>query len=223
MPRRKIVIATSETYHIMIRSIAQIPIFKQTRDYFRALEATDYYRYGDIPISLSHYKRLRKDVKEAFMKNLKKHKTIIDIYSFSLMPNHCHFLLKQNQNKGISNFMSNFQNSYAHYFNTKYQRTGGLFQSMFKAVHIETDEQLLHVSRYIHLNPVTAYLIEIGKLKNYPWTSFPDYIKENKPQFIDLSLILSFFKNKNAYKKFVFDQAGYQRELQNIKHLLLEK
>lgn len=223
MPRRKIVLTTDEIYHVATRSIAQVPIFEQTRDYLRALEAIDYYRYTNTSISFSHYKRLQKEVKEAFIKNLRKHKTLINILSFCLMPNHCHLLLKQNQDEGISTFMSNYQNSYAKYFNTKYKRVGGLFQSMFKAVRIETDEQLLHVSRYIHLNPASAYLIEIEQLKTYPWSSFPEYLNEQGREFVDTELTLSLFKTRDDYKKFVFDQADYQRELQTIKHLLLEK
>ena len=223
MPRRRTFLATKQIYHTINRSIARIPIFEKQRDYQRAIEAIDFYRYNNPTISLSHYKRLPKEVKEAFTKRLRKKPVLIDILAFCLMPNHCHFLLKQNQDKGISTFMSNFQNSYAKYFNTKYKRMGGLFQSMFKAVRIETDEQLLHVSRYIHLNPVSAYLIEVEQLKIYPWSSFPEYLNEQAREFVDTELILSFFKTRDDYQKFVFDQAEYQRELQNIKHLILER
>lgn len=223
MPRRKTILATGEIYHVITRSIAQIPIFDGQRDYQRAIEAIDFYQHSNPTISLSHYKRLPKEVKEAFTKRLRKKATLIDILAFCIMPNHLHFLLKQKKNKGVSEFMRKFQDSYAKYFNTKYDRIGGLFQSMFKAVHIETNEQFLHVSRYIHLNPVSAYLIEIGQLTNYPWSSFPEYINKEFRQFTNTKPILSFFKNRKDYKKFVFDQAEYQRELQNIKHLILER
>lgn len=223
MPRRKTILVTDEIYHIVTRSIAQIPIFEGQRNYQKAIEAVDFYRYSNPTISLSHYKRLPKEVKEAFTKRLRKQKTLIDILAFCLMPNHLHFLLKQNQNKGISTFMRKFQDSYAKHFNIKYNRVGGLFQAMFKAVRIETNEQLLHVSRYIHLNPVSAYLIEIEQLKTYPWSSFPEYLNEQGREFVNTELILSFFKTRDDYKKFVFDQADYQRELQAIKHLVLEK
>jgi len=222
MPRRKIIFANEEIYHVINRSIAQAPIFKGKRDYQRALEVIDFYRYK-TPLSFSHYKRLLKEERQKFLENLYKNKPFIEILAFCLMPNHCHFLLKQIQNKGIPNFMRNFQDSYARYFNAKYKRTGALFQSMFMAVRIETEEQLVHVSRYIHLNPVTAYLIEIKKLENYPWCSFSDYLNPGTYQFVNSNLILSLFKTRRSYKKFVFDQAEYQRELQKIKHLILEE
>ena len=223
MPYRKTIFATNETYHIVNRSIAQIPIFKETRDYQRVLEVIDFYRYIKPPLSFSHYKRLPKEDKEKFIKSLRKQKTLIEIIAFCLMPNHSHFLLKQNEKKGISIFMRNFQDSYARYFNAKYKRAGGLFQSMFKAIRIETDEQFLHVSRYIHLNPVSAFLIEIRDLESYRWSSFPEYINPSRSLFTNPNFILSFFKTRSVYKKFVFNQADYQRELAKIKHLVLEK
>lgn len=70
------------------------------------------------------------------------------------MPNHFHFLIEQTADKGIASHMQRFINSYAHYVNIKYKRVGPLFQGLFKGVLIESDEQFLHVSRYIHLNPL---------------------------------------------------------------------
>lgn len=223
MPYRKTILANDQVYHIVNRSIGQIPIFKEVKNYQRALEAIDYYRYDKSPLSFSHFKLLPKESREKFIINLRKHKSLTEIIAFCLMPNHCHFLLKQLGNRGISNFMRNFQNSYARYFNVRYKRTGGLFQSMFKAVRVETDEQLLHVSRYIHLNPVSAYLIEMEELENYPWSSFGMYMDLMEFEFVNPKIIQSFFKTKKDYKKFVSNQAEYQRELQTIKHLILEK
>lgn len=223
MPYRKIVLANNEIYHVVNRSIAQIPIFKGIRDYQRTLEVIDFYRYIKPSLSFSHYKRLPKKEKQIFYENLKKKKHLVGILAFCLMPNHSHFLLRQRQDNGISTFMRNFQNSYARYFNTKYKRAGAVFQAMFKAVRIETDEQLMHVSRYIHLNPVSAYLIEINELKNYPWSSYPIYLGKSKSHFINLDSILFHFKTRSTFEKFVFDQADYQRKLQRIKNLALEE
>ena len=137
------------------------------------------------------------------------------------MPNHFHFLIRGLTETGIKEFISNFQNSYAKYFNIKNDRTGSLFQPMFKAVRIESDKQLIHVSRYIHLNPITSYLIETKDLNKYPWSSYSEYIN-NIESFIEKDLILNFFKSAKDYKKFVLDQVEYQRELDKIKHLVLE-
>ena len=218
MPRRKTLIITGEIYHVFNRSIARQPIFLNKRDYRRAIETIDFYRLQKLPLKFSRFKHLPEEQKAILLKNSQPQ---IEILAFCIMPNHVHFLLKAIQEKAISSFMNNFQHSYAKYFNTKNDRTGALFQSMFKAVRIETDEQLLHVSRYIHLNPVTSFLINIDSLPSYPWCSFKDYI-EPGDFIVSTNQILNYFKSKEEYKEFVLDQADYQRELDKAKHLMLE-
>ena len=88
------------------------------------------------------------------------------------MPNHFHLLIKQNIDRDYD-ILSNLQNGYTKYFNTKYSRDGHLFQGPFKAVKIDSEEQLLHVSRYIHLNPYSSGMLNnITDLDNYEWASF---------------------------------------------------
>lgn len=94
---------------------------------------------------------------------------------------------------------------------------------MFKAVRIETDEQLLHVSRYIHLNPVSSAIIRFEELEKYPWSSFGEYLTDNiSDSIIKKGIVLQHFSSQKKYKLFVFDQADYQRELENIKHLIID-
>ncbi len=222
MPYRKIPIVAGEIYHVFNRSVAKQPIFLNKRDFNRAIECIKFYQHGDLPFRFSHYNRLPKEQKDKITEMIKNNPKIIEILTYCLMPNHIHFLLKGLTENGVIKFMSNFQNSYAKYFNTKTERTGTLFQPMFQAVRIESDEQLIHVNRYIHLNPVTAYLIKnIGELDQYPWSSYPDYF-DNSETFINKELILNYFKNISAYRQFVSDQVDYQRKLDNIKHLALE-
>lgn len=224
MPYRNLVFTNEEIYHVYNRAVAKIPIFKQKRDCERYLNVIDYYRYNNTPFRYSFLNRLNKEQKENTIKNLhKENSRLVEIYAYCLMPNHFHFLVKQLEFNGIAGFMRNIQNSYAKYINTKYNRTGALFQALFKAVRIETTEQLLHVSRYIHLNPVLAYIISIEQLEQYLWSSFPDYIKEKEiTPFINTRYVLENFKSPIKYKEFVFDQADYQRELEDIKHLTFD-
>jgi putative transposase len=150
-------------------------------------------------------------------------KSLVEILSFCLMPNHFHFILKQTEDEGISSFISKLTNSYTRYFNTKHKRNGHLFQGKFKAIRVETEEQLLHLSRYIHLNPLTSHLIKgVAGLKQYPHSSFPEYIEEAESGLCKKEYILETFANATAYKKFVLNQADYQKELEYIKHLVLE-
>lgn len=94
---------------------------------------------------------------------------------------------------------------------------------MFKAVRIETDEQLIHVGRYIHLNPLTAYVVrDFENLDKYKWSSYSTYMGKLKSEMIDSSKILSYFSSIDKFIEFTKDQVTYQRELDQIKHLLLE-
>lgn len=223
MPYRKTVLATGEIYHVLNRGIAQAPIFLSKRDYLRFLNLISFYRFSAPPLSYSHYERLSIEDKKEFIGNMeKKHPLLVEIYTYCLMPNHFHFLLKQIINNGISIMLSNLQNGYAKYFNLRHKRQGALFQSMFKAVLIETDAQFLHVSRYVHLNPCTSFLVEVKDLPNYPWSSFPEYMGEKSSSFLSTNQILNMVGSRRKYKDFVFDQAEYQRKLGIVKHLILE-
>ena len=119
--------------------------------------------------------------------------------------------------------MGSIQNGYGKYFNMKYDRTGPVFQPAFQAVRIETDEQLLQVTRYTHLNPSTGFLMKIEKLLSYTWSSLPGYIdnKEAYP-FVNSRMVVDLSGGNERYRSFVFNQAGYQRELGVIKHLTFE-
>lgn len=163
-----------------------------------------------------------------------KRKFLVEMIAFCLMPNHFHLLLKQVQENGISAFTGNFTNSYTRYFNTKQKRIGPLFQGKFKAVRVETNEQLLHLSRYIHLNPYSSYLIKtLDKLENYPYSSFSEYLYPKKIFNCEKEIIFHDFKDVSSYKrslqvsetykKFILNQADYQRRLQTVKHLALEE
>lgn len=224
MSSRRMPLVTGEIYHIFNRSIAREPIFYKSADYRRFLEITDFYRFNNPGLRFSFYNRLPIIQRNDFLASLyHSDDKLLKIFSFSLMPNHFHFLTKQIQEDGIKKFVSQIENSYAKYFDTKYQRTGGLFQTMFKAVRIETDEQLIHVIRYIHLNPLTSFLLKTAEEnEKYPWSSYTDYLNQRNLPFVDKELFKSYFQTAEKLKSFINDQANYQRVLNQIKHLLLE-
>lgn len=222
MPGRIIPLVTNQIYHVFNRGIDKRPTFTSKRECSRALDTISYYRFLKPTLRLSKFLTLDKERRQRLQERFKDSSTLVQILCFCLMPNHFHFLLRQNQDRGISKFLSNFQNSYTRYFNTKHERDGSLFLDQFKAVRIETDEQLLHVSRYIHLNPYTGYVINtLDQLKAYPWSSLPAYLQ--KPmEYVDTSLVLNFFVNSKKHHEFIIDQADYQRKLDKIKHLIFE-
>ncbi len=222
MPGRKTPIVTHEIYHVFNRGINRQPTFTDKKEYQRAKWAIYFYQYSKPPLSLSKFLSLEDQRKQDMLNLLKKSTKQVGILSYCLMPNHFHILLTQQEEGGIAKFLSNFQNSYTRYFNKKHQRDGSIFLDQFKAVRAENDEQFVHLTRYIHLNPFTAYVVKtLKELEQYQWCSFKDYL-EGDDQIVDSELVMKFFKNINEYRKFVLDQANYQRELKRIEHMLLE-
>lgn len=224
MPYRRFPLVNGEIYHVFNRSIAKQQIFHNYYDYDRIIQLVNYYRFSKLPLRFSFYKRLPKEIKEEFTKKyLIKNVPMLDIIAYCIMPNHFHFLLKPNKQNAISDFMRNIQNGYSKYYNLKYNRTGSLFQFMFKAVHIERDEQLLHVCRYIHLNPITAHIVTEHDFENYIWSSLNYYLStSNNDSFINSAEVMANFKSIMDFRNFMLDQIEYQRELNKIKHLVFK-
>jgi putative transposase len=163
MQHRSTVFATDEIYHIYNRTVGREQIFTTKSLLLHIFETIEFYQYPQI-IRLSEFKKLNREARELYLFRLKEKSPIVDIYAFSFMPNHYHLLLKQTAENGIRHFISLLQNSYAKYFNTRYDRHGSLFQSPFQGKWIENDEQFMHISRYIHLNHVTSYVIPFEEL-----------------------------------------------------------
>jgi putative transposase len=224
MPGRKIPLVTNQFYHVLNRGISLQPAFVTRRDYQRAIEVLVYYQNEKPPLRYSQFLALTNKRRKQILDGLsEKREFLVEIIAYCLMPNHFHFMIKQLKKEGISKFMSNFTNSYTRYFNVKNKRNGPLFEGKFKAIRIETDEQLLHLSRYIHLNPYSSYVVKTLKdLKNYAFSSFSEYLGNAEINICSKEIVLGQFKNVELYKKFVFDQADYQKRLEEIKHLTLE-
>ena len=145
------------------------------------------------------------------------------------MPNHFHFLIQQLTPNAISRFLSNLCNSHSRYFNVKYETVGSLFQGRFKAKKVDKDEYLVHLSRYIHLNPVELFSY-LGKgafeqLCQYRWSSLPLYLTGNSNEIVNPQRVLSYFSSKNPtadYRNFI--EANIQLKVDpTIEHLAFEE
>lgn len=196
--------------------------FTDKRELDRAQNVLKFYRHKETPIRFSQLINQPVDVRNRLLSHLYMSERLVDVLSYCLMPNHFHLLLKQNIDYGISIFVSNFTNAYTKYFNSKNQRNGPLFQGTFKAVLVETDEQLLHLSRYIHINPVISSIIDEDKLDNYFYSSYPEYISLSDNEITQKDIILNGFKSSKQYENFVRNQIDYAKKLDLVKHLILE-
>lgn len=224
MPARNTPLVNGEIYHLFNRGNGSIPIFKSAYDYRKFIEIFLYYQNTNPPIRLSQFNNLLQDKKLQIEKELQiKKDFLVEILAYCLMPNHFHLLVKQIKDNGIYNFARKISDSYSHHFNIKNERKGSIFEGRFKATRVETNDQLLHISRYIHLNPHSSFLIkDIFSLKNYSFSSFPEYLGLTSNSHCQKEIILCQFKDIQSYQNFVFDQADYQRTLDQIKHQTFE-
>lgn len=215
MPRRNLILATGEIYHVFNRGVEKRPLFTNNREFQQFFERVEFYqRNRSVRFSYLSGQQRQEIITQ------KQGSLLVEIVCYCLMPNHFHFILKQASENGIKEFIRKSTDSYGKYFNLLHDRSGPLFQGHFKAVRIETDSQLLHVSRYIHINPLTAHLVK--KPEDYHWSSYSEYLGL-APAICSQDIILDQFRTRKAYQKFVVDLVDFNKKLENLEHLLLEK
>ncbi len=209
---------TGETYHIYNRGVAKQPLFRDESDFLQFLLGLSFYRESKPETSLATAKKLQSVDEQT---QGEPDQPLVEILAFCLMPNHFHLLVRQTTNGGISTFMSRVLNSFTRYANTRQQRVGTMFQGTFRAVHITSDEQLLHVSRYIHLNPFVARLVD--HTVEYRWSSYSNYLRDQPTRLCHPGFVLELSGGADRYQEFVDDYASYARDFALIKDLVLEK
>ena len=212
MALRKEPLVTGEIYHVFNRGVEKRSIVIDDHDRERWLLGLNYYRYENTPIQLSLASQ------ETFG-NLHG-QCLVRILAYCLMPNHFHLLLEPLVESGASHFLQKFMLSYSRYFNQRHQRVGSLFQGRFQSRRIPTTDLLLHVCRYIHLNPYVAGLID--DLRDYRWSSYPEYLYPNLAKISEPGVILRHFPDSEAFQRFVLDHGEYAKSLESIKHLAPE-
>lgn len=216
---RKFPLVNGEIYHILSKSIAGFKIFRNDSEFTRIKSLLKYYKKEKPSLKFSAFMEI-KNKEELLRKHPVKKGNIVQIIAYCFMPTHLHLILKQLKKDGISIFMRNILNSYTRYFNIKTKRKGPLWESRFKNIIVKTDEQLLHLTRYIHLNPATAYLVD--KPEDWKFSSYKEFLgeAEDKERMCDYSEVLDI--KPQEYKKFVNSRLEYQRELAKIKESFLE-
>lgn len=171
-------------YHLYNRGVEKRKIFLDQQDY---------------AVFLSYLKKyLDTESEESKPHQLSQE---IDLLAFCLMPNHFHLLVKQHSQTGITKLIRAVSTSYALYFNRKYNRVGTLFQGKYKAVLVTKDSYLLHLSRYIHLNPSDNF-------KTYPYSSYHYYLGYKHAGWVKFKEILMNFRT--AQRQNLKDCFSYQ-------------
>jgi len=79
----------------------------------------------------------------------------------------------------------------------------------------------VHISRYIHINPIATFLVK--NLDEYEWSSYKEYTNKVMSEICTKEQILGFFKTPQDYKQFVLDQVDYAQKLELIKHQLIDE
>lgn len=205
-------------YHIYNRGVEKRSIFLDEQDYAVFLSYLQTYvspKDETLLYSILTSHSASRDEKETARKllNLKNYSETIDLLVHALMPNHFHLLIYQSKNV-LDAFMNSLGTRYVMYFNKKYDRKGVLFQDVYKAVRVQSDDQLLYVSKYIHLNGPKALELPPHRYKESTFPcSLPEYIGEKQTSWIKKHHILNFFKEINpskSYKNFVFGDSDFE-------------
>ena len=134
------------------------------------------------------------------------------------MPNHYHLLVCPHDDQ-FSRRMQRFSISYTKAINKRYGRVGSLFQGQFQAVRVDRNDYLLHLSRYLHLNPVVAGLVK--RPEEWEFSSYRDYIGLRRGTLPSPDLVLSQFSGPGAYQAFVESYKPGDRKI--IAHLLFNE
>lgn len=208
MPSRNTIkqLAEDGVYHVYNRGVERRLIFAEPEDYKTYVNRFD--QLLSNPANLNTQRtRGRKGGDR-----LHSYYGEVELLAYCLMPNHFHLLVRQLKQDALPKFMSSLMTSYSMYFNRKYDRVGSLFQGRYKAALIDADSYYMHISRYIHLNP-----LDIAKqYENYPYSSYANYVSGSGPEWLNYSAVQEMFTSGEDYRRFVADYADRFHVLEEL-------
>jgi REP element-mobilizing transposase RayT len=187
MPRRAHVFEPGGYYHVFNRGASRGPIFFTPANYEYCLRLVKRHR-GDCSVA---------------------------VIAYCLMPNHYHFLLRQDSDTPLSKFLQWVFNPYVQSINTQEERTGTLFEGRFKHIRIESDSHLLLLCRYIHLNPVEGGLV--AGPEEWPFSNYLEWIGRRAGTLKDEAFIRQHFGGPEDYERFTRDEIEQRRMIEEIR------
>jgi putative transposase len=200
-------ITPGEYYHVLNRGVRKQLIFHNSRDYSRFLFLILFLQGEFVTTNTARHVTSFIDKDNFAVSENSKLSLIatrkIELVNFALMPNHFHLTLFEKTEGGIAKYMQRILNAYTKYYNAKYAISGHLFQGKFKRIHVESNDQLLYLSTYIHKNP-TEIKGWANKANKYPWSSYQDYVLENRwGELLARDIILEQFNSPGEYQRHV--------------------
>lgn len=215
--------AVGEHYHIYNRGVDKRTVFEDDYDLQRFYEGLLEFNTPE-PIGslyeLSFVKKLGSSTSKSSDEKL------VSIVAHCSNPNHYHLLLRQEAENGIEKLMHRTGTGYTKYFNNKYKRSGALFQGRYKAIHIDSNEYLLHLSAYINLNDRVHQLGSSTSKLVRSRSSWGEYMGEGIKGICEKEIVLDQFSNTKEYEEFALSSLEsileQKEELRDMEELLLE-
>jgi len=192
MPHRRISFRAGNFYHICNRGVNANTIFFSHDNYIYCMRLIE--------------------------KNSKRY--LVTFIAYCLLPNHFHFLLKPEKDNNVSQFMNSLFGSYTQAVNKQLARQGPLFQGRFRAVLVDREEYLIHLARYIHLNPVMAKLINTAQ--EWPFSNYLDVIGLRESTYKSTTLVPQRFETGEVYRHFVEDRLYKTPVVNGLEKYLLD-
>jgi putative transposase len=186
MPRREIPLIRGEHYHVYNRGANRQRLYHSADNYVYFLRKTREYL---------HERPTQRDVKDVEPSLVRP----VVILAWCLMPNHFHLLVRL-ECDDFSVRMKSLAKSYTQAINRAEARTGPLFEGRFQAIHVDDESYLLHLSRYIHLNPSQARLV--AQPADWEYSSYRDYVADRQGTLVSPGSILREFPLPCQYREF---------------------
>ena len=144
------------------------------------------------------------------IKYLKKYSKELDvsIIAYCLMPNHYHILVRQNGDHPAGLIPQRVFNSYAKAFNQSYSHSGTLFEGCFRSKVVEDDSYLIHLCKYIHINPIKAGLVT--RPEEWIYSNYREFLGLRRCSLFDREFFDEYFHDKKDYVNFVMDDLSTQ-------------
>ena len=237
---RRIKFEPGKIYHVFNRGVEKRDIFLSDGDKWRFLQGM--YLFNDETASANLLYRLEQQkgkmhfgiLRDYVKKNDVKRKPLVRIMADCLKSNHFHLLIQEIRVGGISKFMQKFGTGYVKFFNKKHERVGPLFQGVFKAIEVKTDEQLMYLLAYINvINPGQELEPELKSaaqdpgeilrfVENYPWSTHLEYLNKRDSIIVDKGLAGGLFATSKKYREFVTGVIRGKKRLEIPDNLLFD-